>query len=158
VRVSLNSRYTLSELEAACDDCAPRILFTDRSADGTTDRTKGVVPSHRSKLSDAMSLIASVDLSHEDRRLVMSPMFRAAGSFNILPCFWVGSTQSFLPRFDAEAALRAVETYRLTITFGVPTICSSLPVYPGAPAGRSAPVPRIGTLPCAAVATWGSPS
>ena len=89
---------------------------------GTTDRAKGVVLSHRSKLSDALSLITSVDLRYEDRWLVMSPMFHAAGSFNILPCVWVGSTQYFLPRFDAEAALRAIETYRLTITFGVPTM------------------------------------
>jgi len=169
VLVTLNSRYTLPELEAACNDCAPLVLFTDRSPEGlaslaplilpmgpgldskllglptstnseideddpavvfytggTTDRAKGVVLSHRSKLADAMSLITSVDLHHEDRWLVMSPMFHAAGSFNILPCVWVGSTQYFLPRFDAEAALRAIETHRLTITFGVPTMLQAL--------------------------------
>jgi long-chain acyl-CoA synthetase len=169
VLVTLNSRYTLAELEAACNDCAPRLLFTDRSPEGvaslaplvlpmgpdldgmlvdppsptrweidendpavvfytggTTDRAKGVVLSHRSKLADALSLITSVDLHHEDRWLVMSPMFHAAGSFNILPCVWVGSTQYFLPRFDAEAALRAIESYRLTITFGVPTMLQAL--------------------------------
>jgi long-chain acyl-CoA synthetase len=169
VLVTLNSRYTLAELEAACNDCAPRVLFTDRAAEGvaslaplvlpmgpgldgvlvdpptptrweidendpavvfytggTTDRAKGVVLSHRSKLADAHSLITSVDLHHEDRWLVMSPMFHAAGSFNILPCVWVGSTQYFLPRFDAEAALRAIESYRLTITFGVPTMLQAL--------------------------------
>ena len=169
VLVTLNSRYTLAELEAACNDCAPRVLFTDRAAEGmaslaplvlpmgsaldgmlvdpptstrweiheddpavvfytggTTDRAKGVVLSHRSKLADAHSLITSVDLHHEDRWLVMSPMFHAAGSFNILPCVWVGSTQYFLPRFDAEAALRAIEAYRLTITFGVPTMLQAL--------------------------------
>jgi long-chain acyl-CoA synthetase len=169
VLVTLNSRYTLSELEAACNDCAPRLLFTDRTAEGlsslaplvlpmgpeldgllvaapppagleiqdddpavvfytggTTDRAKGVVLSHRSKLADAMSLITSVDLCHDDRWLVMSPMFHAAGSFNILPCVWVGSTQYFLPRFDAEAALRAIEQHRLTITFGVPTMLQAL--------------------------------
>jgi long-chain acyl-CoA synthetase len=169
VLVTLNSRYTLPELEAACNDCAPRILFTDRPPEsvqtlapvvlpmglelddtltdvpihadwaideddpavvfytgGTTDRAKGVVLSHRSKLSDAMSLITSVELHHEDRWLVMSPMFHAAGSFNILPCVWVGSTQYFLPRFDAEAALLAIEEYQLTITFGVPTMLQAL--------------------------------
>ena len=169
VLVTLNSRYTLAELEAACNDCAPRVLFTDRAAEGvaslaplvlpmgpgldgmlvdpptatrwevdeddpavvfytggTTDRAKGVVLSHRSKLADALSLITSVDLHHEDRWLVMSPMFHAAGSFNILPCIWVGSTQYFLPRFDADAALRAIESYRLTITFGVPTMLQAL--------------------------------
>lgn len=169
VLVTLNSRYTRSELEAACLDCSPQVLFTDRTeaevgqlaprilpmderldellegvpnartcavdeADdavvfytgGTTDRAKGVVLSHRAKLADAMSLIVSVDLTGEDRWLVMSPMFHAAGSFNILPCVWVGASQFFLPRFDAEAALRAIEKYRLTITFGVPTMFQAL--------------------------------
>jgi long-chain acyl-CoA synthetase len=169
VLVTLNSRYTLPELEAACNDCAPRILFTDRPEDevaslapmvqpmderfddllldvpafsprtidetepavvfytgGTTDRAKGVVLSHRSKLADATSLITSVDLRQDDRWLVMSPMFHAAGSFNILPCVWVGATQYFLPRFNAEAALQAIEKYQLTITFGVPTMLQAL--------------------------------
>ena len=92
-----NSRYTLAELEAACNDCAPHVLFTDLRrkvwrrwrlwsfpwdlgstggmlvepptatrwevdeddpavvfyTGGTTDRAKGVVLSHRSKLADA---------------------------------------------------------------------------------------------------------
>ena len=169
VLVTLNSRYTVPELEAACGDCTPRILFTDRSDEevaslaprilpmgegldkllhatptptavaidetapavvfytgGTTDRAKGVVLSHRSKLADATSLITSVDLRQDDRWLVMSPMFHAAGSFNILPCVWVGATQYFLPRFDAEAALRAIEEFELTITFGVPTMLQAL--------------------------------
>jgi long-chain acyl-CoA synthetase len=169
ILVTLNSRYTPSELQAACNDCSPRVLFTDRPSEtveglaplvvsihheldgllntvttpdativdeadpavvfytgGTTDRAKGVVLSHRSKLADAMSLITSVDLSPDDRWLVMSPMFHAAGSFNILPCVWVGATQYFLPRFDAEAALLAIETYRLSITFGVPTMLQAL--------------------------------
>ena len=163
VLVTLNSRYTRSELEAACLDCSPQVLFTDRTeaevgqlaprilpmderldellegvpnartcavdeADdavifytgGTTDRAKGVVLSHRAKLADAMSLIVSVDLTGEDRWLVMSPMFHAAGSFNILPCVWVGASQFFLPRFDAEAALRAIEKY-LSLIHILPT-------------------------------------
>jgi long-chain acyl-CoA synthetase len=169
ILVTLNTRYTPSELQAACSDCSPRVLFTDRPSEsvnglapiiiamhadldgllntmatpdpttidegdpavifytgGTTDRAKGVVLSHRSKLADATSLITSVDLRSDDRWLVMSPMFHAAGSFNILPCVWVGASQYFLPRFDAESALRAIETYRLSITFGVPTMLQAL--------------------------------
>lgn len=168
--VPLNSRYTGDELAAACADCAPAVLITDRpdgdleglaprivkidecfdatSTDatpepplpsvheddaaaifytgGTTDRAKGVVLSHRNKVADGLSLIAGLGLTGEDRWLVMSPMFHAAGSFNVLPCLWVGATQIFLPRFDAVAALRAMETHRATITFGVPTMLQAL--------------------------------
>ena len=167
--VPLNNRYTHTELAAACADCEPEILFTDRPVrevsglsplvfpmdeeldelldaspepvrlplhesdpaavfytGGTTDRAKGVVLSHRAKLADTAALITSVDLDESDRWLVMSPMFHAAGSFNVLPCVWVGAPQYFLPRFDAEAALQAIERYRLTITFGVPTMLQAL--------------------------------
>ena len=164
--VPLNSRYTRSELEAACEDCEPSLLITDRPPEltaglagsvmsvddffaappvedasaaidedhvaaifytgGTTDRSKGVMMTHRNKLVDALSLVAGLDLSESDRWLVMSPMFHAAGSFNVIPCVWVGATQVFLPRFDAVAALQAIEQHRLTITFGVPTMLAAL--------------------------------
>jgi long-chain acyl-CoA synthetase len=170
VIVPLNTRYTESELRAACDDCTPLLLVTDRppeqTADlapvvvgvdevaaslgpagpadggapepgeddaaaifytgGTTDRAKGVVLSHRNKLVDALSLVAGLGLDDDDRWLVMSPMFHAAGSFNVVPCLWVGATQVFLPRFDAVTALRAIEEHRITITFGVPTMLRAL--------------------------------
>jgi len=56
----------------------------------------------------------------------MSPMFHAAGSFNVIPCVWSGARQVFLPRFDAVAALRAIERHGVTITFGVPTMLAAL--------------------------------
>ena len=135
VVVPLNTRYTRDELEAACRDCTPLLLFADRMYEqlatgladavifldddfdsrlarahesvtrdvgenepaaifytgGTTDRAKGVCLSHRNKLADAQSLIIELELREEDRWLVMSPMFHAAGSFNVLPCVWVGA-------------------------------------------------------------------
>jgi long-chain acyl-CoA synthetase len=173
VVVPLNTRYTESELGAACDDGSPLLLVTDRPPDqtaglapkvlgvdevmaalgradpagsadgragapqdddaaaifytgGTTDRAKGVVQSHRNKLVDALSLVAGIGLDEHDRWLVMSPMFHAAGSFNVLPCLWVGATQVFLPRFDAVAALQAIQEHRITVTFGVPTMLRAL--------------------------------
>jgi long-chain acyl-CoA synthetase len=93
---------------------------------GTTDRAKGVVMTHRNKLADALSLIAGLGLTDEDSWLVMSPMFHAAGSFNVIPCLWVGATQVFLPRFDPATVLRAIEQHRTTITFGVPTMLHAL--------------------------------
>ncbi len=166
--VPLNTRYTQAELRAACNDCTPDILLTDREhgpleglgpsvlgiADveldaapdgqaesvevgennpaaifytgGTTDRAKGVALSHRNKLADALSFIIGFELRADDRWLVMSPMFHAAGSFNVVPCTWMGAAQVFLPRFDADMALRAIETHRTTATFAVPTMLAAL--------------------------------
>jgi long-chain acyl-CoA synthetase len=169
VIVPLNTRYQRSELEAACHDCSPHVLFTDRNDDsthglaevvlpldgefdrlvassnrvhpgpvdedsiaaifytgGTTDRAKGVCLSHRNKLADAETLIIELELSQADRWLVMSPMFHAAGSFNVIPCVWQGAVQVFLPRFDAATVLKAIEEQRITITFGVPTMLTAL--------------------------------
>jgi len=93
---------------------------------GTTDRAKGVCLSHRNKLCDSQTLIIELELSEADRWLVMSPMFHAAGSFNVLPCVWVGATQVFLPRFDAENALRTMATHAISLTFGVPIMLDAL--------------------------------
>lgn len=170
VIVPLNTRYTEEELRAACHDCEPTLLLTDRDpasltnlapmvlsidffrddgdpgdgalartdvpheddpaaifyTGGTTDRAKGVVLSHRNKLADALSFIIGLSLTAEDRWLVMSPMFHAAGSYNVVPCVWVGALQVFLPRFDVDAALRAIERHRITMTFGVPSMLNAL--------------------------------
>ena len=82
---------------------------------------------HRNKLVDALSLIAGLGLTDEDGWLVMSPMFHAAGSFNVIPCLWVGATQVFLPPVRCHDRLpRAIEDQRATITFGVPTMLDVL--------------------------------
>jgi long-chain acyl-CoA synthetase len=104
------------------EDDTAAIFYTG----GTSDRAKGVVMTHRNKLVDALSLIAGLNLVEDDRWLVMSPMFHAAGSFNVIPCLWVGALQVFLPRFDAVAAVRAIEAHRCTITFGVPTMLHAM--------------------------------
>ena len=164
----LNTRYTIDELEAACRDCEPSLLLTDRQTGeldhlattvmsihdffrapcaagdaprsepregdpaaifytgGTTDRAKGVLLSHRNKIADALSFISGFSLTSEDRWLVMSPMFHAAGSFNVVPCVWMGASQIFLERFDAADVLRAIERYRITMSFGVPTMLHAL--------------------------------
>ena len=100
------------------EDAVAAIFYTG----GTTDRAKGVALSHRNTLADALSVIIELELTDTDRWLVMSPMFHAAGSWNIAPCVWVGATQVILPRFDADAALAAIAGYGITKTFGVPTM------------------------------------
>ena len=116
------SGVSRDELTFGHEDDTAAIFYTG----GTTDRAKGVVMTHRNKLVDALSLIAGLDLDEHDRWLVMSPMFHAAGSFNVIPCLWIGATQVFLPRFDATAVLRTIEEQQCTITFGVPTMLQAL--------------------------------
>ncbi|HEV8064890.1 MAG TPA: AMP-binding protein, partial [Acidimicrobiales bacterium] len=104
------------------EDSTAVLLYTG----GTTGRGKGVMLSHRNKLSDALSVITSVGLVEQDRWLVFSPMFHSSGTFSLLPSIWVGATTVVQPRFDPALVLKAVEAEQITITFGVPTMLVSL--------------------------------
>src|ERR1019366_436523 len=44
VIVPLNTRYQESELEAACRDCTPRVLFTDRNDHSADELAEVVLP------------------------------------------------------------------------------------------------------------------
>ena len=122
------------QLDALLDAAAVPRFTTVRESEiaaifytgGTTDRAKGVALTHRNKLADAQSLIIELSLAPDDVWLVMSPMFHAAGSFNVLPCVWRGALQVFLPRFAPPAVLAAVERFKVSITFGVPTMLDAL--------------------------------
>jgi long-chain acyl-CoA synthetase len=122
------------QLDALLDAAAVPRFTTVRESEiaaifytgGTTDRAKGVALTHRNKLADAQSLIIELSLAPDDVWLVMSPMFHAAGSFNVLPCVWRGALQIFLPRFAPPAVLAAVERFEVSITFGVPTMLDAL--------------------------------
>jgi acyl-CoA synthetase (AMP-forming)/AMP-acid ligase II len=58
-------------------------------------------------------------------------MFHAAGTANVFACTSVGAHQVVLPRFDADAVLRAIERERISHTALVPTMLATLLDAPG---------------------------
>jgi HIP---CoA ligase len=103
------------------------ILFTS----GTTGRSKGAMSSHRSALAVARAWAEHAGLSEGDRYLVVNPFFHSFGlKAGILACLVTGAALVPLPVFDPAAALRVIETERITVLPGAPTIYQTLLDHP----------------------------
>jgi acyl-CoA synthetase (AMP-forming)/AMP-acid ligase II len=104
------------------------ILFTS----GTTGRSKGAMSAHRQSLAVARAWAECGVLSSDDRYLVVNPFFHSFGfKAGILACLVSGATIVPQPVYDAEQAMRLVETERITVLPGPPTIYQTILDHPG---------------------------
>jgi long-chain acyl-CoA synthetase len=87
---------------------------------GTTGRSKGVMLTHRNRLSDALSMIAAIRLTQGDVWLNCSPVFHTSGTFCMLPTLWTGGTLVIENKFDAALYADRVQAESVTIGFMVP--------------------------------------
>jgi acyl-CoA synthetase (AMP-forming)/AMP-acid ligase II len=104
------------------------ILFTS----GTTGRSKGAMSAHRQALAVARAWAECGGLTRDDRYLVVNPFFHSFGyKAGILACLVSGS--AIVPQmvYDAEQAMRLVETERITVFPGAPTIYQTILDHPG---------------------------
>ena len=103
------------------------ILFTS----GTTGRSKGVMSSHRSSLSVARAWAGRGGLTAGDRYLVVNPFFHSFGfKAGILACLVSGATMVPMAVFDAARAMRLIETERITVFPGAPTVYQTILDHP----------------------------
>jgi len=92
---------------------------------GTTGRPKGVVYSHRSMMLHALTECAPdvIGLSSRDRILVVVPMFHANAWAIPFAAIMVGASQIFPgPHLGGEDLLDLMESEKITLALGVPTI------------------------------------
>ncbi|WP_343063916.1 FadD3 family acyl-CoA ligase [Haloechinothrix aidingensis] len=95
------------------------ILFTS----GTTGRSKGAMSSHAQSLGVAGAWAQLGGLTERDRYLVINPFFHSFGyKAGILAAILRGATMIPHTTFDAEAAFAAIESERVTVLPGAPTI------------------------------------
>jgi long-chain acyl-CoA synthetase len=96
------------------------ILYTS----GTTGQAKGAELSHSNLMMNALTcnrLFASVPGT--DTHLLVLPLFHSFGStVNMNAGFATASTLVLLPRFDAAAAVRLLQSENVTFFAGVPTM------------------------------------
>jgi len=103
------------------------ILFTS----GTTGRSKGAMSSHRCSLSVAGAWAGRGGLTAGDRYLVVNPFFHSFGfKAGILACLLSGATMVPMAVYDAARAMRLIETERITVFPGAPTIYQTILDHP----------------------------
>ncbi|KZD07393.1 long-chain-fatty-acid--CoA ligase [Oceanibaculum pacificum] len=94
---------------------------------GTTGRPKGVLHTHRSKITHNYLMMQIMGLSPGDVGLAVAPLNHTAELHtSFLPRLHVGATQILLRRFDAAEALRLIEAERVTHFFAAPTMINML--------------------------------
>lgn len=94
---------------------------------GTTGKPKGVVLSFDAVNWNAMNTIISWGLSDTDCTLNYMPMFHTGGINALcIPILMAGGTVVIGCRFQAEAALRALNRYKTTISLFVPTMYQAM--------------------------------
>lgn len=108
------------------EDTAAFMCYTS----GTTGKSKGILYSHRSIMLHAMSFLLScggLGITERDIVLPVVPMFHASAWGLPYNCAFAGATQVFPgPYLDAPSLLELLETEKVTITAGVPTVMLSI--------------------------------
>jgi acyl-CoA synthetase (AMP-forming)/AMP-acid ligase II len=94
---------------------------------GTTGRPKGAVVSHRART--LLGLLYGQEYgcyTPGETHLITTPMYHGAGLSRALVPLLSGAAIELLPRFDAERAVDAFASGRVTATFMVPTMFASI--------------------------------
>jgi HIP---CoA ligase len=103
------------------------ILFTS----GTTGRSKGAMSAHRQSLAVARAWAECGGLTSADRYLVVNPFFHTFGyKAGILACLVSGAALVPQAVFDAERAMAVIDSERITVFPGAPTIYQTILDHP----------------------------
>lgn len=94
---------------------------------GTTGRPKGVKHTHQNLSTNARGFLRYMDWSANEVGLTVCPCFHVSGlNITTTPFVFANATNHFLPAWDPETALEAIETHRVTYTFLIPTMVIDL--------------------------------
>jgi acyl-CoA synthetase (AMP-forming)/AMP-acid ligase II len=103
------------------------ILFTS----GTTGRSKGAMSAHRQALDVARAWADCAGLSRADRYLIVNPFFHSFGyKAGLLACLLTGATMIPQRVFDPAESMRLIESERITVLPGAPTIYTTMLEHP----------------------------
>ncbi|HBY64755.1 MAG TPA: AMP-binding protein [Solibacterales bacterium] len=91
---------------------------------GTTGSPKGVLLTHHNLVNNGLNIALGLKLTERDRICVPVPMYHCFGCVGgTIPLITTGAGLIFpAPSFDPLATLQAIERYRATVIYGVPTM------------------------------------
>jgi fatty-acyl-CoA synthase len=94
---------------------------------GTTGRPKGAARGLDKTMHEAVTdFIRQVGIHHDDRHLVVCPLYHSAAPAFVALTYAVGGTVVLKDHFEPEAVLRTIEREQITSTFMVPTMLGRL--------------------------------
>ena len=111
---------------------------------GTTGKPKGVPRSHRAERAAALAHVAQNAYLHGERTLGVMPLYHTMGVRSLLSIAMVDGVFACMPKFDAAAALAAIEAERLTCLYLVPTLYHDLIHHADFAPARVASVRKLG--------------
>ncbi|MGW5861183.1 FadD3 family acyl-CoA ligase [Streptomyces sp. NPDC055239] len=113
---------------AVAPDDASDLLYTS----GTTGCPKGALTTHRQNLSTYRAWCGRTGVHGDDRYLIINPLFHCFGyKAGVLACVLQGATMVLQAVFDADRAMSLIETERISVLPGPPTLYTSLLDAPG---------------------------
>lgn len=93
---------------------------------GTTGNPKGVVLTHRNLVACRTEFLEVIRPFFGDRRQVIAallPFYHIYGQVVIMGCgLSRGDTLVVFPRLNVDALLKAIETFKITVFYGIPTL------------------------------------
>ena len=113
-------------IEVAGDDIS-HVQYTS----GTTGRAKGAMLRHRAMAGTTRDWVRNVGLGPEDRYMIVSPFFHISGhKTGVMACITAGAAMYPLAVFDPVVVMQRVQSERITVLPGPPTIYQALLEHP----------------------------
>lgn len=114
---------TSIDAEVSCPNLDLEDIHLIIHTGGTTGLPKGGMLSHRCELFNAFNEICTWGIHHEERTLLLLPLFHTGGwNLMLLPFLHAGATVFINRQFDPLTTLNLVEKEKLTSLFGAATI------------------------------------
>jgi acyl-CoA synthetase (AMP-forming)/AMP-acid ligase II len=125
--LSRGEAIPLDEVLAREEALDPEDVINIQYTSGTTGFPKGVMLSHVNMMTSAYALGDELELTADDRVVLMVPLFHCFGCVvAVLGTFTFGASLHALPGFDAEQVLRLIHEERCTVIHGVPTMYGAM--------------------------------
>jgi acyl-CoA synthetase (AMP-forming)/AMP-acid ligase II len=97
---------------------------------GTTGKPKGCLLSHRNYIWGVLNGIQDMDIRHEDRNLVVFPMYHTAGLSSFIQRVAMGNTLYLMKSADVKIILETIDREKITSLALVPTLFNALLQFP----------------------------